>query len=194
MGNRVVIKVWTDHGNEVICEERSHGNLYEMVSMSAIAGCMPRAVRGEDGILTWKEVEAAIRPVIYYDSQTTLVCLENTHNMAGGTVYPTAQAEEICDGVHAAGLKIHLDGARIFNAATALGESVARMTRKFDSVMFSLSKGLGAPVGSMVAGPRAFIEKARIYRKMFGGGMRQAGVIAAAGGVGGGKKPRGPAT
>jgi threonine aldolase len=181
MGNLIAIKVWTHHGNEVICEERSHVNLYELASMSAIAGCMPRAVRGEDGILTWKEVEAAIRPVIYYDSQTALVCLENTHNMAGGTIYPTAQAEEICDGVHAAGLKIHLDGARIFNAAAALGESVAQMTRKFDSLMFSLSKGLGAPVGSMIVGPRAFIDKGRIYRKMFGGGMRQAGVIAAAG-------------
>jgi threonine aldolase len=181
MGNLIAIKIWTHHGNEVICEERSHVNLYELASMSAIAGCMPRAVRGDDGILTWKEVEAAIRPVIYYDSQTALVCLENTHNMAGGTVYPTAQAEEICDGVHAAGLKIHLDGARVFNAATALGEKVAQMTRKFDSVMFCLSKGLGAPVGSMVAGPRAFIDKARVYRKMFGGGMRQAGVIAAAG-------------
>src|ERR1700674_3231847 len=181
MGNLIAIKIWTHHGNEVICEERSHVNLYELASMSAIAGCMPRAVRGEDGILTWKEVEAAIRPVIYYDSQTALVCLENTHNMAGGTVYPTAQAEEICDGVHAAGLKIHLDGARVFNAAATLGEKVAQMTRKFDSVMFCLSKGLGAPVGSMVAGSRAFIDKARIYRKMFGGGMRQAGVIAAAG-------------
>src|SRR5258708_22391533 len=111
--------------------------------------------------------------------------------MGGGTVYPTAQAEEICDGVHAVGLKIHLDGARIFNAAASLGESVAQMTRKFDSVMFCLSKGLGAPVGSMVVGPRAFIEKARIYRKMFGGGMRQAGVISAAGVGGVGKMPRG---
>jgi threonine aldolase len=181
MGNLIAIKIWTHHGNEVICEERSHVNLYELASMSAIAGCMPRAVRGEDGILTWKEVEAAIRPVIYYDSQTALVCLENTHNMAGGTVYPTAQSDEICDGVHAAGLKIHLDGARVFNAAAALGEGVAQMTRKFDSVMFCLSKGLGAPVGSVVAGSRAFIDKARIFRKMFGGGMRQAGVIAAAG-------------
>src|SRR5258708_1213172 len=181
MGNLIAIKVWTHHGNEVICEERSHVNLYELASMSAIAGGMPRAVRGDDGILTWKEGEAAIRPEIYYDSQTALVWLENSHNMAGGTVYPTGQAEEICDGVHAAGLKIHLDGARIFNAAAALGESVAQMTRKFDSVMYSLSKGLGAPVGSMVAGPRAFIEKARIYRKMFGGGMRQAGGAVAAG-------------
>src|SRR5258708_8318279 len=194
MGNLIAIKVWTHHGNEEICEERSHVNLYELASMSAIAGCMPRAVRGEDGILTWKEVEAAIRPVIYYDSQTALVCLENTHNMAGGTVYPTAQAEEICDGVHAVGLKIHLDGARIFNAAASLGESVAQMTRKFDSVMFCLSKGLGAPVGSMVVGPRAFIEKARIYRKMFGGGMRQAGAIAARRRAALGKTPPRPHT
>jgi len=181
MGNLIAIKVWTHHGNEVICEERSHVNLYELASMSAIAGCMPRAVRGEDGILTWKQVEAGIRPKIYYDSQTALICLENTVNMWGGTVYPTAQVEEICDHAHAMDLKVHLDGARIFNAATALGENVAQMTRKVDSVMFCLSKGLGAPVGSMVAGSKAFIERARIYRKMFGGGMRQAGVIAAAG-------------
>ena len=181
MGNLIAIKVWTHHGNEVICEERSHVNLYELASMSAIAGCMPRAVRGEDGIPTWRQVEAGIRPRIYYDSQTALICLENTVNMWGGTVYPTAQVEEICDHAHAMDLKVHLDGARIFNAATALGENVAQMTRKVDSVMFCLSKGLGAPVGSMVAGSKAFIERARIYRKMFGGGMRQAGVIAAAG-------------
>jgi threonine aldolase len=181
MGNLIAIKVWTHHGNEVICDERAHVNLYELASMAAIAGCTPRIARGEDGILTWKQIEAVIRPKIYYDSQTALVCLENTMNMWGGTVYPTAQVEEICDGAHAAGLKVHMDGARIFNAATALGESVDRMTRKVDSVMFCLSKGLGAPVGSMVVGTKAFIEKARIYRKMFGGGMRQAGVIAAAG-------------
>jgi threonine aldolase len=181
MGNLIAIKVWTHHGDEVICEERSHVNLYELASMSAIAGCMPRIARAEDGILSWKQIEPVIRPKIYYDSQTALVCLENTSNMAGGTVYPTAQVNEICDRAHDAGLKVHLDGARIFNAATALGENVAEMARKVDSVMFCLSKGLGAPVGSMVAGSREFIEKARIYRKMFGGGMRQAGVIAAAG-------------
>jgi threonine aldolase len=181
MGNLISVKIWTHHGNEVICEERSHVNLYELASMSAIAGCMPRVVRGEDGILTWEEIKAAIRPKIYYDSQTALVCLENTSNMAGGTVYATEQVNEICDNAHKMGLKVHLDGARIFNAATALGDHVAVMTKKADSVMFCLSKGLGAPVGSMVAGTKAFIEKARIYRKMFGGGMRQAGVIAAAG-------------
>jgi len=181
MGNLIAIKVWTHHGDEVICEERSHVNLYELASMSAIAGCMPRIARAEDGMLSWKQIEAVVRPKIYYDSQTALVCLENTSNMAGGTVYPTAQVNDICVRAHDIGLKVHLDGARIFNAATALGESVAEMTRKVDSVMFCLSKGLGAPIGSMVAGSREFIDKARIYRKMFGGGMRQAGVIAAAG-------------
>jgi threonine aldolase len=182
MGNLIAIKVWTHHGNEVICEKRSHVNLYELASMSAIAGCMPRAVRGgEDGILTWEQVHAAIRPKIYYDSQTALVCLENTSNMAGGTVYPTERVQEICDKAHTMGLKVHLDGARVFNAAAALKEDVAHMTRKCDSVMFCLSKGLGAPIGSMIVGSREFIGRARVYRKMFGGGMRQVGVIAAAG-------------
>ena len=181
MGNLISIKVWTHHGDEVICEERSHVNLYELASMSAIAGCMPRIVRSPDGILSWKQIEAVIRPKIYYDSQSALVCIENTHNMAGGTLYPTRVVEEICDRAHEGGLKVHLDGARIFNAAVALGENVAQMTRKVDSVMFCLSKGLGAPVGSLIVGLAAFIEKARIYRKMFGGGMRQAGVLAAAG-------------
>ena len=181
MGNLIAIKVWTHHGHEVICEERSHVNLYELASMSAIAGCMPRVARGEDGVLTWEQIKAVIRPKIYYDSQTALIALENTSNMAGGTVYPTDRVDEICGHAHELGLKVHLDGARIFNAATALGDNVANMTKKVDSVMFCLSKGLGAPVGSMVAGSKAFIEKGRIYRKMFGGGMRQAGVIAAAG-------------
>jgi threonine aldolase len=181
MGNLIAIKAWTHHGDEVICEERSHVNMYELASMSAVAGCMPRTVRAEDGILTWGAIEGAIRPKIYYDSQTALVCLENTVNMAGGMIHPTAQVDQICGGAHAAGLKVHLDGARIFNAAVALGEEVAGMTRHVDSVMFCLSKGLGAPVGSMIAGTREFIERARVYRKMYGGGMRQAGVLAAAG-------------
>ena len=181
MGNLIATKVWTHHGDEVICEERSHVNLYELASMSAIAGCMPRVARGEDGILTWAEIAAVIRPKIYYDSQTALVCLENTHNMAGGTLYTAAQISNICDHAHSSGLKVHLDGARVFNAAVALGVEVSEIARDVDSVMFCLSKGLGAPVGSMVVGSHAFIEKSRIYRKMFGGGMRQAGVLAAAG-------------
>jgi threonine aldolase len=181
MGNLIAIKIWTHHGNEVICDELGHVYLYELASMSAIAGCMPRVARGEDGILNWKLIEAVIRPKIYYDSQTALICLENSHNMAGGMLYTSEQIADICDHAHAAGLKVHLDGARVFNASVALGQSVAQISRKVDSVMFCLSKGLGAPVGSMVAGSQEFINKARVYRKMFGGGMRQAGVLAAAG-------------
>jgi threonine aldolase len=181
MGNLTAIKVWTHHGDEVICEERSHVNLYELASMSAIAGCMPRVARGEDGILSWPQIEAVIRPKIYYDSQSAVICLENTHNMAGGTLYAAAQINDICNHAHAVGLKVHLDGARVFNASVALNTPVSEFARHVDSVMFCLSKGLGAPVGSMVVGSNAFIEKARVYRKMFGGGMRQVGVIAAAG-------------
>ena len=181
MGNLLAIMGWTRRSNEVICEQRAHVNLYELASMSAVGGVMPRTVPAPDGILTWDLIEPAVREKIYYDSQTALVTLENTHNMHGGTVYPTAVAEDICERAHAAGLRVHLDGARVFNAATALGKSVAEITRKFDSVMFCLSKGLGAPVGSMLVGPREFIQHAHINRKMLGGGMRQAGVLAAAG-------------
>ncbi len=181
MGNLISIKVWTHHGNEVICEERGHINQYELASMSAIAGCMPRTTSAPDGILSWELIEPLIRPKIYYRAQTALISLENTHNMAGGSVYPPETVADICEHAHAGGLPVHLDGARIFNAAVALGRSVAELTRKCDSVMFCLSKGLGAPVGSMLVGSREFIEKAHVYRKLFGGGMRQVGVLAAAG-------------
>ena len=191
MGNLIAIKCWTHHGNEVICEERGHINQFELASMSAIAGCMPRTACAPDGILTWEMIEPLIRPKIYYRAQTALVSLENTHNMAGGTICPPEIAEHVCDHAHAVGLPVHLDGARIFNAAVALRRNVAELTRKFDSVMFCLSKGLGAPVGSILVGSREFIEKARIYRKLFGGGMRQAGVLAAAGLIALEKSPAG---
>lgn len=181
MGNLIAVKVWTQPGNEVICDQRGHINQYEMASMSAISGCLSKTAVTPDGILSWQLIEPLISPKIYYRAQTALISLENTHNMAGGTVYPTHVAEDICDKAHAAGLKVHLDGARIFNASAALGEPASNISRKFDSVMFCLSKGLGAPVGSMLVGSREFIEKARIVRKLVGGGMRQAGVLAAAG-------------
>src|SRR5437867_4102939 len=190
MGNLTCILAQARQGQEVICEESGHVYNYEMASMSAIAGVLPRLVAGEDGILTWQGISKAIRPKIYYRPQTALIALENTHNMAGGTVYPTNAAEEICDCAHEAGIRVHLDGARIFNAATYLGEKVADMTRKFDSVQFCLSKGLGAPVGSMIVGTREFIERCRSIRKMLGGGMRQAGVLAAAGLIALEKGPR----
>jgi threonine aldolase len=181
MGNLSCIIAHTRPGQEVICEEAGHIYNYEMGSMSAIAGVLPRVVAGQDGILSWETISKVIRPKIYYRPQTALVSLENTHNMAGGTVYPTEVAEEICDKAHELGIPVHLDGARIFNAATYLREEVAEITKKFDSIQFCLSKGLGAPVGSMILGTRAFIERCRSIRKMLGGGMRQVGVLAAAG-------------
>jgi threonine aldolase len=181
MGNLTCIVAHTRPGQEVICEEAGHIYNYEMASMSAIGGVLPRVVQAPDGILSWELVARAIRPKIYYRPQTALVSLENTHNMAGGTVYPTEVANEICDKAHEAGIPIHLDGARIFNAATYLGQDVVQITKKFDSIQFCLSKGLGAPVGSMIVGSREFIERCRSIRKMLGGGMRQAGVLAAAG-------------
>src|SRR5262252_2489640 len=181
MGNLTCILAQTRPGQEVICEEAGHIYNYEMASMSAVAGVLPRVVRGDQGILTWEIVSKVIRPHIYYRPQTALISLENTHNMAGGTVYPTKQAHEICDRAHEAGISVHLDGARVFNAATYLNEDVAEMTKKFDSIQFCLSKGLGAPVGSMIVGSGDFVERCRSLRKMLGGGMRQVGVLAAAG-------------
>ncbi|MBI4471221.1 MAG: aminotransferase class I/II-fold pyridoxal phosphate-dependent enzyme, partial [Acidobacteria bacterium] len=181
MGNLSCFIAHTRPGTEVICEEAGHIYNYEMASMDSVAGVLPRVITGEDGILSWDAISKAIRPKIYYRPQTALISLENTHNMAGGTIYPTRLANEICDKAHDAGIPVHLDGARIFNAAVALGENVAEMTKKFDSIQFCLSKGLGAPVGSLIVGSKAFIERCRSIRKMLGGGMRQVGVLAAAG-------------
>ena len=181
MGNQIAIKLHTKPGQEVICEERGHIYLYEMAMLSWFSGCLAHTMPAPNGILTWDLVKRWIAPKIYYRAQTGLISLENTHNMAGGSVYPQEVADEICDRAHEMGLPVHLDGARVFNAATALGKPVAEVTRKYDSVMFCLSKGLGAPVGSMLVGSRKFIDEARACRKALGGGMRQAGVLAAAG-------------
>src|SRR5215831_17197857 len=181
MGNQIAVKVHTHHGQEIICEERAHFINLESATVAAFSGCQPRTLYGEDGALTWAQIKKKIAPPAYYRSQTGLIWLENTLSLAGGTIFPQAQADEICDRAHEAGLPVHLDGARIFNAAAALGKPVAEITRKFDSIMFCLSKGLCAPVGSMLLGSKAFIDKARVYRKALGGGMRQAGVLAAAG-------------
>ena len=180
MGNLTSIMAQAARGQEVICEAAGHIYNYEMASMSALGGVLPRVIPTENGILSWEQIAAAIREKAYYRPQTALVALENTHNMAGGTVYPTQLAREICDKAHEAGLKVHLDGARVFNAAAYLNESVAAMTDGSDSVQFCFSKGLGAPVGSMIVGSKDFIDRCRVIRKMLGGGMRQAGVLAAA--------------
>jgi threonine aldolase len=181
MGNQIAVKVWTRPGQEVVLEERSHIYNYEMATMAAFSGVLARPVRSEDGIPDPESVRKAIRPPVYYLSPAGLVTVENTHNMAGGTVAPQARCEAIARVARDLGLPIHLDGARIFNAAVAVGRPATELVRPFDSVMFCLSKGLGAPVGSLVAGSRVFIDEALRVRKRLGGGMRQAGVLAAAG-------------
>ncbi len=181
MGNLTCVMAQTRPGQEVICETNGHVYNYEMGALSAVAGVLPRVVNGEDGVLTWEAIASAIRPRVYYRPQTSLICLENTVNMTGGRVYPTRVVEEICDRAHEQGIHVHLDGARVFNASVYLNEPVSAMTRKFDSVQFCLSKGLGAPVGSVIVGSRDFVERCRPIRKLLGGGMRQAGVLAAAG-------------
>ncbi|MCL5670342.1 MAG: beta-eliminating lyase-related protein [Acidobacteria bacterium] len=181
MGNQAAIKVHTRHGQDVICEARAHIYVAEMGTMSAFSGCVARTVRAQDGILDWNAIEPLIYTGAGFRGRTGLIELENSSNLAGGSVYPVEASDEICDRAHERCIPVHLDGARIFNAGIALGRSVIELTRKFDSVMFCLSKGLGAPVGSILVGSRQFIDQARIVRKMMGGGMRQAGVLAAAG-------------
>ena len=181
MGNSIAIKLHTRPGQVVLCESRAHVLDWEMAMMAQFAGCVARTVAAERGILTWEKIAPAISPKIYYKAQTGLISLENSHNMAGGTVTPLPVLEEIWAGAKAAGLPVHLDGARVFNAAVALKMPVAKLTSGFETVMFCLSKGLGAPVGSMLVGSKEAIDEARTIRKALGGGMRQAGVIAAAG-------------
>jgi threonine aldolase len=181
MGNQVAIRCHTQHGQEIICEERAHFINLESATVAAFSGCQPRTIYGEDGVITWAEIKKRIAPPAYYRAQTGLIELENTGSLTGGTVFPQDVADEICDGAHDMGLPVHLDGARIFNAATVMKKPVAEIARKFDSIMFCLSKGLCAPVGSMLVGSKAFIDKARIFRKAMGGGMRQSGVLGAAG-------------
>ncbi len=181
MGNEVAVAIHARPGDEVILDADCHIMNYELGTMAAFAGAMPHPVRGERGFPSPEQVEAAIRPPIYYACRTALLCLENTHNMQGGGIYPRDRYRAVTELAHRRGLKVHLDGARIFNASVASGVPAARLAEGSDSVMFCLSKGLSAPVGSMLAGSRGFIEEAVAVRKRMGGGMRQAGILAAAG-------------
>jgi threonine aldolase len=149
--------------------------------MAWFAGCVARAIPTEDGILTWDRIRREIRPLGPHAAPTGLIEVENTHNMAGGTVYPLEVLAGIYSGAQELGLPVHMDGARVFHAAAYLGVPVVEIARYADTVMFCLSKGLGSPVGSLLAGPRNLIDKGRLYRKRLGGGMRQAGILAAAG-------------
>lgn len=181
MGNQIAIKVHTQPGQEIVCETRAHIVDWEMAMAAAFSGCQLRPVFAERGILSWKQIESAVKQVSTHQAGTGLISLENTHNLAGGTVTPLPVLGEIWHGAREYGIPLHLDGARIFNASVALRTPVAELTSGFNTVMFCLSKGLCAPVGSMLVGSRKTIERARIVRKALGGGMRQAGVLAAAG-------------
>ena len=184
MGNQIAVKLHTNPSQEIVIEERGHILNYELGASAILSGVTIRPVKSGDGsgMLTWAEIAAVMSTDSVYDhTQTGLLCLENTHNLAGGRVMSSAFWAELCEGAHANGLPVHMDGARIFNASTALNESVADLTRDCDSVQFCLSKGLGAPVGSILLGSQDFINEARIWRKRLGGGMRQAGILAAAG-------------
>jgi threonine aldolase len=181
MGNQIAIRLLTHPGQEVIAESRAHILDFEMAMTAVFSGCLIRAVTGEDGILRWKDIERSIVPLGPFRAPTGLIEIENTANLAGGRVYNAQVLDEIVAGAKEHRLPLHLDGARIFNAAVALGVDVRTLTRGFDTVMFCLSKGLGAPVGSMLVGSAEQMARARLLRKSLGGGMRQAGVLAAAG-------------
>jgi threonine aldolase len=184
MGNQIAVKLHTKAGDEIVIEERGHIFNYELGAPAFLSGVLVRPVRSAapTGMLTWDEIASALRlNQPYYASPTALICLENTHNFGGGSVMSAAECAKICERAHQLNLPVHLDGARIFNAAEALNETVAALSKHCDSVQFCLSKGLGAPIGSMILGKKDFIAEARIWRKRLGGGMRQVGVLAAAG-------------
>ncbi len=181
MGNQLAIKVHTQPGDEIILEENYHIVHYESGAPGVLSGVQLQTVRGEKGILRGEDVRQAIRPGFYWEPQSRMVSLENTINRTGGNVYPLACIEEVASVVRAHGLAFHLDGARLWNASVATGIPESEFARPFDTVSVCLSKGLGAPVGSVLAGTTDLIIRARRYRKMFGGGMRQTGILAAAG-------------
>jgi len=181
MGNQIALRLHARPGDEVICDALSHIFRFEMGGMAALSGLMPRTLASPRGLLDPAAVEAVIDRDPTFHAHTGLIAVENSHNISGGVVYDRPRLERLLDVAKRNELPAHLDGARIFNAAAALGTSAAALVRGFDSAMFCLSKGLGAPVGSMLCGSRPFIHEARRIRKMFGGGMRQAGILAAAG-------------
>lgn len=184
MGNLVAVLTACRRGDEIIMEDQMHMFWYEVAGIAALAGVQIRTLPGRSGALAPEQVTAAVRPRDIHFPETRMFCLENTHNRAGGSCMHKEQMDNLCQAAKAAGLWVHVDGARIFNAATAVETEAANLVAGADSVMFCLSKGLAAPVGSLLSGRRDFIERARKCRKMLGGGMRQAGVLAAAGLVG----------
>ncbi|MBS3977043.1 MAG: low-specificity L-threonine aldolase [Syntrophomonadaceae bacterium] len=181
MGNLIAVLTHTKPGDEVLLEADSHIYYYEVGGIAAIAGVMPRLFSGQEGAVKPEQIADILRPPNIHFPVSSLLCMENTHNRAGGVVMDASSTQEVCIQAKKWGLKTHLDGARIFNAAVALKVPARMLAEPYDSVMFCLSKGLGAPVGSVLVGTNDWIGQARRWRKMLGGGMRQAGVLAACG-------------
>lgn len=181
MGNAVALRVLGQAGQEVLVDERSHVVRYELGGLAVLSGLMPRTLRTPDGLLRAEHVRAALSPHAYYKSDVGLVVLETTHNLAGGVVQEVAAMRAVIDAAHAAGLGVHVDGARLWNAAVALEVEPREIVAGADTVMVALSKGLCAPAGSLVVSSRDNVERARRVRKQLGGGMRQVGILAAAG-------------
>ncbi len=179
MTNQIAIRLHCGRGDEFICEADCHVYNYEQAAFAQLSGVVARTVQGQAGVMRLEQVRHLIRPENDHMVRTRLVCIENTHNRGAGKVQPFAEVSDICHWAHAHGLKTHLDGARLWNAAVTSHISEHQWASLFDSVSVCFSKGLGAPVGSCLAGPRDFIREARRARKLFGGGMRQAGIIAA---------------
>lgn len=179
MTNQVALRAHTEPGDEIILESQSHIYYYESGAPAALSGLMCRLIDGDHGVFTASDVLKVLRPADEHWPPTKVVCLENTHNRGGGKIYPLAEIEAIAQVCRDRGLKLHLDGARFWNACIATGLSEAAYAQPFDTISVCFSKGLGAPVGSALAGPAEFIARSRRFRKMFGGGMRQAGMMAA---------------
>lgn len=181
MANQLCLRSQTEPGDEVILEKNSHIFNYEVGSASALSGLQLHPIKGVRGVMTKEQIEEEIRPDDIHIPKTALICLENTHNRAGGTIFPLEEIEKIYELAKRNNIKMHLDGARLWNAVIATLIPLHKWARYFDSVSVCLSKGLGAPIGSVIAGTEDFIKKARRNRKMYGGGMRQVGIVAAAG-------------
>ena len=178
MGNQLAIATQTRHGDEVIVGEGAHPVWYEGAAGAALSGVQCREI-GRDGIYSAEELESAIRPAVYWSPRTSLVCVENTHNRGGGRIFPQAEAQAVAARARSRGLALHLDGARLWNASVATGLAIPELAAPFDTVSVCFSKGLGAPVGSALCGPRSLIDEARRIRKRWGGAMRQSGILAA---------------
>ena len=179
MSNQTALRAHTQPGDEVILEAGAHIYYYESGAPAALSGVMCRCIAGVEGVFTAADLESVLRPANVHYAPSRLVCLENTHNRGGGSVWTLAQTAAVSEAARRHGLRLHLDGARLCNASAATGTPERDYARHFDSVSLCFSKGLGAPVGSALAGDAAFIERARRIRKMLGGGMRQSGILAA---------------